>query len=145
MAKIPLMEDRIKAFIAKQHLLTLSVIDSTDTHLSVYGASCYYAFVKENLSLCFKSDSNSKHIKLAYVNPSVGVIIAKDSNALTHLKGVQIKATFRNATQQEQSFYYKKFPFARLGSGEIFALDIYFAKYTDNQLLLQKKLTYTKE
>ncbi|MCI5967927.1 hypothetical protein [Helicobacter sp.] len=140
------MDDRIKAFITKQHLLALSVIDNTDsTHLSVYSASCYYAFVKENLSLCFKSDSNSKHIKLAYVNPSVGVIIAKDSNTLTHLKGVQIQATFRNATQQEQGVYYDKFPFARLGSGEIFALDIDFAKYTNNQLLLQKKLTYTKE
>ncbi|WP_299546012.1 hypothetical protein [uncultured Helicobacter sp.] len=137
------MNDKIKAFIAKQHLLALSVIDNTeDTHLSVYSASCYYAFFTQNLSLCFKSDSNSKHIKLASVNPNVAVIIAQDSSILTNLKGVQIKAYFRNATQEEQRFYYQKFPFATLGNGEIFALDIYFAKYTDNQLLLQKKLIY---
>ena len=34
---------------------------------------------------------------------------------------------------------------AELGGGAVFALDIYFAKYTDNRLLLQKKLTYIKD
>ena len=140
------MNDKIREFIAKQHLLTLSVVDDMDSHsLGVYNASCYYAFFAPNLSLCFKSDSNSKHVRLAYANPNVAAVIAKDSDALINLKGVQIKAYFRNAKKEEKSAYYKRFPFAKLGGGEIFALDIYFAKYTDNQLLLQKKLTYTKE
>ncbi|MBX7490405.1 hypothetical protein [Helicobacter turcicus] len=140
------MDDRIKAFIAEQHLLSLSVIDSTDSaHLGIYTASCYYVFFSSNLSLCFKSDSSSKHIKLAYVNPSVGVTIAQDSNILANIKGAQIQARFRDSSQEEQNAYYKKFPFAKLGGGVVFALDICFAKYTNNQLLLQEKLTYTKE
>lgn len=145
MATIAPMDNRIKAFIAEQHLLTLSVIDSTNGMLSIHTASCYYAFFAPNLSLCFKSDSNSKHIKLAYVNPNIGVTIAEDSKILANIKGAQIQARFRDSSREEQETYYRKFPFAKLGSGIVFALDICFAKYTNNQLLLQEKLTYTKE
>ena len=139
------MDDRIKAFLTAQHLLTVSAVDCVDAiHCGVYSASCYYVFCSAQLSLCFKSVPSAKHIQLASINPDVGVVIAQDG-ALKFLKGVQIKAVFRDSTQEEQQLYYKKFPFAKLGSGKIFSLGIYFAKYTDNQLFLQKKITYTKE
>lgn len=135
------MHEKIRSFIKDAHLLALSIIEND---YEIYSASCYYAFFASNLSLIFKSDTTSKHIQLAIKNPKVGVIIAKDSNALSHIEGVQIKAKFREADDLEKNFYNKKFPFARLGNGEIFALEIYFAKYTNNQLLLKEKLTFVK-
>ena len=135
------MDKRIKNFLKDEHLLCLSVCDEN----GVYPSSCYYVFCEENLSLCFKSDKDSKHIQLAKQNPKISANIHKDSKILGLLKGVQIKATFRNATQCEEALYYKRFPFARLGNGEVFALVIDFAKYTDNKLLLKEKLTYIKE
>ena len=147
------MDERIQTFIAREKVLALSVIEcdsnqgeiATDKGLRVYGASCYYAFFVPNLSLCFKSALDSKHIQLARRNPNVSVIIAKDSRVLGNIQGVQIQARFRDSTQEEERAYYARFPFAKLGGGAVFALDIYFAKYTDNRLLLQKKLTYIKD
>ena len=153
MATIAPMDERIKAFIAREKVFALSVIEcdsnqnriAANQGLRVYGASCYYAFFAHNLSLCFKSAVDSKHIQLARLNPNVSVIIAKDSRILGNIQGVQIQARFRDSTQEEESAYYTRFPFAKLGNGAVFALDIYFAKYTDNRLLLQKKLTYIKD
>ncbi|TLD80675.1 hypothetical protein LS70_008885 [Helicobacter sp. MIT 11-5569] len=137
------MDEKIKKFLANSHLLTLSVIDCEQdlAAIGVYSASCYYAFMVE--SLLIKSSADSKHIKLAELNPNISVTIAKDSKNLSKIEGIQIKAYFRKALAKEKKAYYARFPFARLGSGEIFALDILWAKYTNNALL--KKVIYIKE
>lgn len=140
------MHEKIRAFIESAHLLSLSAIDARDSkEIGVYGASCYYTFFVPTLSLCFKSALDSKHIQLATRNPNLSVIIAKDSKHLAEIEGVQIKAYFRTSSKEEQSAYYTRFPFARLGNGAVFALEILYAKYTNNQLLQKEKLTYIKE
>ena len=147
------MDERIQTFIAREKVFALSVIEcdsnqnriAANQGLRVYGASCYYAFFVPNFSLCFKSALDSKHIQLARRNPNVSVIIAKDSRILGNIQGVQIQARFRDSTQEEESAYYTRFPFAKLGNGAVFALDIDYATYTDNKLLLKEKLTYIKD
>ena len=158
------MDVRLKGFLQKMHILTLSVIDSLDSRklsqilsqidsaesrfsessqlFSVHCASCFYAFDKQNLSLIFKSDKKSRHITLALQNPIVGVNIATQTKILKHIKGVQIKALFNHASDSQKALYYARFPFARLGKGEIYALKILWAKYTDNSLLRSEKITY---
>ncbi|WP_297812169.1 hypothetical protein [uncultured Helicobacter sp.] len=139
------MNAKIKEFIKNNHLLSLSVLEENSLAFEVYSASCYYAFDEVNFNLLFKSAQDSKHIKLCALNPRVGVIIAKDSKNLAHIQGLQIKAFFKPVTKEQRSIYYALYPFAKLGSGEIYALEILWAKYTDNRLLLKEKLTYIKE
>lgn len=139
------MNERIKNFIKNHHLLSLAVVEENSNRVEVYSASCYYAFDEKNLSLLFKSECDSKHIQLCVLNPKVGVIIAKDSKKLADIQGLQIKALFQPATKEQKSIYYALYPFAKLGSGEIYSLEILWAKYTDNHLLLKEKLTYIKE
>lgn len=139
------MNPKIKDFIKKYHLLSLSVVEADSDTLEVYSASCYYAFDEANLSLLFKSAQDSKHIQLCALNPKVAVIIAKDSKNLGRIQGLQIKTFFKRATLQQKSLYYARFPFAKLGNGEIFALEILWAKYTDNKLLLSEKLTFMRK
>ncbi len=153
------MDARMRDFLERSHLMSLSVVECIEESAEsvkcndkqesfkiqndVYCASCYYAFCAESLSLCFKSDEESRHIKLAEENPYVGVIVAKDSKVLGAIEGLQIKAYFKGATLAEEKIYYAKFPFAKLGHGRVFALKILWAKYTNNALLLQEKLIYT--
>ena len=134
------MNEKIKSFIRRNQLLALSVVENDE----VYSASCYYAFDEECISLVFKSQKESKHIQLALVNPKVGVIIAQDAKKIGLLQGVQIKALFKRASTPQEKLYYQKFPFAKLGEGEVFALEILWTKYTDNKLLLKEKLTFKK-
>ena len=70
------MNQKILKFIAKNHLLTLSVRDEDK---GVYIANCYYALDKKDCCLLIKSALDSKHIKLAIQNPHLAVSIAKDS------------------------------------------------------------------
>lgn len=135
------MNKLIAKFIQSNHLLNFSVIDDDE----VYCASCYYAFDKINISLIIKSNTESKHIQLAKINPNIAIGIAKDSKNLSFIKGVQIKAIFDKSNKNEQEIYYSRFPFARLGIGDIYTLKILWAKYTDNKLLLQNKITYHRK
>ncbi|HEC1786250.1 TPA: hypothetical protein R1733_001093 [Campylobacter lari] len=132
------MDERIKKFIHSQKLLTLSVQDNDE----IYCTSCYYTFDDKNLALIFASEEHTRHIQLSYKNPKVGVNIALDTNIINLIKGVQIKAIFRKATAEQEKIYYEKFPFAKLAKACIFALSIQWAKYTDNKILLSKKLEF---
>ncbi|TLD89257.1 hypothetical protein [Helicobacter sp. MIT 05-5294] len=139
------MNEKIKDFIKKQHLLVLSVLEADSSGFGVYSASCYYAFDVQNLALLFKSAQDSRHIELCFLNPKVGINIAQDSKNIGRIQGVQIKARFHESTQAQKDLYYTRFPFAKIGSGEIFALEILWAKYTNNKLLLSNKITFTRE
>ncbi|QOR01584.1 MULTISPECIES: pyridoxamine 5'-phosphate oxidase family protein [unclassified Campylobacter] len=133
------MDKRIKTFIQSQKLLTLSMLDDDG---GVYCASCYYAFDDKNLSLIFASEEHTKHIQLALKTPNVGVNIALDTDVINLIKGVQIKAHFQTASKEQEALYYHAFPFARLAKASIFTLKIQWAKYTDNKILLSKKLEF---
>ncbi|CAM2978848.1 hypothetical protein [Helicobacter burdigaliensis] len=129
-------------FIKKNHLLSLSMVESS---AEVYCISAYYAFCEENLSLVFKSDSSTKHIALLEQNQNAGVIIAKDSKNLLDIEGLQIKALFQEASKIEKKAYYSKFPFARAVSGNVYALQILWAKYTNNKFVSKNKMIFIKD
>ncbi|MBT0741555.1 hypothetical protein [Campylobacter lari] len=133
------MDERIKNFIHSQKLLNLSMLDEDG---GVYCASCYYAFDNKNLALIFASEEHTKHIQLAYKASKVAVSIALDTNIINLIKGVQIKALFQKATIEQEKIYYERFPFAKFANAYIFALNIQWAKYTDNKILLSKKLEF---
>ncbi|HHP0355726.1 TPA: pyridoxamine 5'-phosphate oxidase family protein [Campylobacter lari subsp. concheus] len=133
------MDERIKNFILSQKLLNLSMLDEDG---GVYCASCYYAFDSQNLALIFASEERTKHVQLAHKAPKVAVNIALDTDIINLIKGVQIKALFQKATKEQEKIYYGKFPFAKLAKACVFALNIQWAKYTDNKILLSKKLEF---
>ncbi|AJC84285.1 pyridoxine 5'-phosphate oxidase family protein [Campylobacter peloridis] len=134
------MDERIKNFIRSQKLLNLSMIDEDN---GVYCASCYYAFDEKALALVFASKEHTKHIKLSYKNPKVAISIALDTDIINLIKGVQIKAKFSKASKEQENLYFQKFPFAKFSKASIFSLQIQWAKYTDNKILLAKKLEFS--
>ncbi|CAM4067106.1 pyridoxamine 5'-phosphate oxidase family protein [Campylobacter armoricus] len=133
------MDERIKKFIHSQKLLSLSMLDEDG---GIYCASCYYAFDEKKLALIFASEEHTKHIQLAYKTPKIAVNIALNTDIINLIKGVQIKAIFQKATKEQEILYYEKFPFAKFAKASIFASNIYWAKYTDNKILLSKKLEF---
>lgn len=120
------MPREIIEFLKKEHILCISAED--------YLASCFYAFCEKNLSLIFKSDPNSKHIKNATKLGVVGIAIAHHTKILHKIQGVQIKAKFTLANNFEKAIYYSRFPFALAHSGELFCARIFWCKFSDNSL-----------
>lgn len=154
------MHPAIKDFLHTQHLLALSVLqpyrdlqtlDSQEVcephtldSVWIHSANCFYAFDETNYALVFKSEPHTHHIQLATRYPNVSATIATNTLKIAKIKGLQIQARFTTATQAQAEIYYTRFPFARLGAGEIYALEILYAKYTNNALGLSKKLEFHK-
>lgn len=135
------MHQKIKEFILSEHLLSLSVYDEEN---GVYSANCFFAFDVKSISLIIKSDKNSKHILFGLKNPEVAITVASQIKSIAHIKGIQAKALLLYASIEQREIYYKKYPFARVMQGECYALEIVWAKYTDNTLLLKDKMIYQR-
>lgn len=123
------MNEKMKKFLQDNSLLCWAMQDDE----GVYCANAFYAFDEDNLSLIIASHTDTRHIELANINPRVSVNVAKFGNIAT-LKGIQIKAFFQKASKAQASLYYARFPFAKLKGGQCFALQIHYAKLTDNAL-----------
>ena len=133
------MDKKILHFFKKNTLLAMSMRDD----LGVYTASAFYAFDETNLALIIASHEDTKHIKLAFLNPNIALNIAKE-NKIALLKGVQAKAIFMKASNEQEKIYFAKFPFAKLSNAKIYALNLSWVKLTDNTLMLEKKLEWTR-
>ncbi|EKP5904605.1 hypothetical protein P3Z29_000560 [Campylobacter upsaliensis] len=133
------MNEKILHFFKNHKLLSLAMCDDE----GVYSASAFYAFDEENLALIIASYEETKHIKLASKNPNIAINIAKESK-MALLKGIQAKAIFKEATKKQEGIYYAKFPFAKLSNAKIYALNLSWAKLTDNTLMLEKKLEFKR-
>lgn len=152
------MHQAIRDFLHAQHLLSLSVLqpcpelkqrDSQEDLCAldsvwIHSASCFYAFDEAHYALVFKSEPHTRHIQLATRYPHVSATIATNTLHIAKIQGLQIRARFAPATQTQQDIYYARFPFARLGAGDLYALQILYAKYTDNALGFSKKLEFHK-
>ncbi|MDL0103548.1 hypothetical protein NYG95_04905 [Campylobacter felis] len=133
------MNEKILHFFKNHKLLSLAMCDDE----GVYSASAFYAFDEENLALIIASYEDTKHIKLAFLNPNIAINIAKESK-IALLKGVQAKAIFMEASNEQEKIYFAKFPFAKLSNAKIYALNLSWVKLTDNTLMLEKKLEWTR-
>ncbi len=164
------MHQAIREFLHAQHIVSLSVLypqtqySPDSQHVEnllehtqsvalgscaldsvwIHSASCFYAFDEANLALVFKSEPHTTHIQLATRYPNVSVTIATNTLQIAKIEGLQIRARFCPASDTQNAIYYARFPFARLGAGELYALEILYAKYTNNALELSKKLEFHK-
>lgn len=134
-----MMDKKILEYIKSMQLLSLALRDGEE----VYIANVFYAFDETNLALIFSSYEESKHIQLAFLNPKVALSIAKEDK-IAFLKGLQAKALFKEASKEQNGIYYEKFPFARLSKARVYALELFWAKYTDNASMIGSKLQFQK-
>ncbi|EGN5849039.1 hypothetical protein ISJ28_001592 [Campylobacter jejuni] len=135
------MDERILEFIKNEQLLSWAMIDEK----GVYIASAFYVFDEKDLAFIITSHEDTKHIRLASENSSVALNIAKE-NKIAFLKGVQAKAEFKMASKEQMKIYFSKFPFAKLDkSAKIYALELFWLKFTNNALGLSKKLEFYRK
>ncbi|EDP4041580.1 hypothetical protein NO298_03745 [Campylobacter jejuni] len=135
------MDERILEFIKNEQLLSWAMIDEK----GIYIASAFYVFDEKNLAFIIASHEDTKHIRLASKNSSIALNIAKESK-IAFLKGVQAKAEFKIASKEQMKIYFSKFPFAKLDkSAKIYALELFWLKFTNNALGLSKKLEFCKK
>lgn len=143
MSNLP--EKRIVEFINDHHVLTLATCFNEEP----WCANCFYVYLKEENTLVFTSDFNTRHIQQASHNIYVAGTIVLETTIVGKVQGVQ----FQGIISQPQGKFYdkakraylKRFPVAMLMDTHIWVVDITYLKMTDNRLGFGKKLIWSKD
>lgn len=126
------MNENIKEFILANRVLTLGC----NFENKPYCANLFYVFDEEELALLFISHPNSKHTKENEL-VSVGIY------SLNPVKGIQAQARLNIANKRQKRLFLSKEKKAKFALGyEIYSLVLEYIKYTDNTLLLAKKIEF---
>ena len=131
------IDKKIQNYIKEHHLLTLAVCDEKNP----YCANCFYAYLDK--SLIVASDIDTKHIKMALLNPNVAGTISKETKNIGKIQGIQFVASLKmDISFSEKEVYFKRFPFAKFHKPLLWTIKLKFIKFTDNTLGFGKKLIW---
>ncbi len=139
------MDAVISSFLNSQTNLTFC----TSSGDIPYCANCFYAWDEQLNLLIFKSSEETNHIQQALKNDHIAGTILPDKLEKGKIRGIQFSGTFSIPSGESlvlaKETYYKKYPFARVFSGEIWAIQLEKIKMTDNTLGFGKKLLWERE
>ena len=135
-----MLEASITTFIQKHHLLSLCTCNKTIP----YCASCFYAFDAKNATFILATDAKTRHGSEAIANAHVAGTIALETKIVGKIQGVQFTGIFRQATKEESTLYFKRFPYALAMSPTLWGIEIDYLKFTDNTLGFGKKLEFRR-
>ena len=138
------MDKKISTFLKEQKNLTFCTASDNTPHC----VNCFYTYVEEFDALVFKSDRTTQHIINALINSKVAGTIVPDIHQTGTIKGIQFTGIFLIPANEILEIvkikYYKKFPFALIMPGELWAVELTDNKMTDNTLGFGKKLRWNK-
>ena len=137
-----LPEKKITDFITRHHVLTLATVGH---NAQPYCAACFYAYDKSRNLIIFTSDDNTLHAQHMMANSNVAVAINLETSIVGKIQGIQICGTIRRGDKNAKSVYIKRFPYAVAAPLNIWVVEPYFMKLTDNTLGFGKKLIWNKE
>jgi uncharacterized protein len=143
------MEARITRFLKRHHVLTLSSVSDQGS----WTAHCFYAFMQDQQSLVFTTDSGTRHGSEMLKNPNVSAGIMLETRVIGKIRGIQLtgRAIPLAITAQTESIrevrtaYLKRFPYALAMKLDLWVLTIDYVKMTDNRLGFGKKLEWKRE
>ena len=129
-------------FLAKQ---TCASICTVDERGFPYCFSCFYAFDINNVLLYFKSSPDSRHSQLLLKNSLVaGTVLPNKLNKI-RVKGIQFEGrALTDLSSDARHLYYRKFPFAKMVAGDIWAIQLDKIKLTDSSLVFGKKMNWKR-
>ena len=137
-----LPEKRITSFIARHHVLTLA---TATTDGIPYCAACFYAYDKERNVIVFTSDDNTCHAQQMVANANVACAINLETRVVGKVQGLQICGVVRRGETEDRAVYIKRFPYAAVAPLNIWVVEPYFMKLTDNTLGFGKKLIWNSQ
>ncbi len=138
-------DKRIVDFLHSHHVLTLATVHDNRPWCS----QCFYAYVDHLYGLVFTSDKTTRHITEALAQPDVAGSIALETKTIGKIQGIQLEGRLVEAEgdllKEVKMVYLKRFPFAILATTQLWFLELYTIKMTDNRLGFGKKLYWKRE
>jgi uncharacterized protein YhbP (UPF0306 family) len=139
-----LPDPAIIEFIKTHHVLTLA----TCAGEIPYCSNMFYTLLEKEFYLVFTSDEKTRHIMEIIKNPVVAGSIVLETETVGKIQGLQFcgKMTAVSGRLKTRAItaYFKRFPYAVLSGTPVRAIEITYAKFTDNRLGFGKKLVWEK-
>lgn len=110
----------------------------------IWTSNEFYAFDPKGCHLIFTSSSETLHARQFMANPQVAANIVLNTKIVGKIQGMQIKGRIINVSDSShhKMIYIKRFPYAAMSIKELWAVEIEYAKFTDNALGFGVKLHY---
>lgn len=135
------MDEKIRGFILKHHLLSLATFGE-----SLWCCSAFYAFDTDAAAFIIASDEQTLHIQNAKMNLHVAGTIAQETKVVGKIQGIQFTGAISAVkNQQEKMLYLERFPYARAMNPTLWKIKLDGIKMTDNTLGFGKKVIWNRE
>ncbi|MDQ1298130.1 MAG: uncharacterized protein QG558_669 [Campylobacterota bacterium] len=135
------MDEKIKKFIAKHHLLSLATFGE-----SLWCCSAFYVFDADAAVFILASEEQTVHIQNSKLNTRVAGTIAHETKVVGKIQGIQFVGTISTVEdKREKALYLKRFPYALAMNPMLWKIELETIKMTDNTLGFGKKLIWNRE
>ncbi len=138
------VDRRIVRFIRRHHVLTLgTVADGLP-----WCANIFYAYDQGRNAFVYTSERQTRHAREAAENPEVSASIVLETRVVGRVKGVQITGRTWPAAEDDgwaRGTYLGRFPYAAAAKLDLWILEPYYMKFTDNTLGFGTKLIYRRD
>lgn len=135
------MDEKIRKFISKHHLLSLATFGE-----SLWCCSAFYAFDKDTVTFIIASDEQTVHMQNAKMDMRVAGTIAQETKVVGKIQGIQFTGTISPVVdEKERILYLDRFPYARVMNPTLWKIELDGIKMTDNTLGFGKKLIWNRE
>lgn len=139
------LDKRIATFIHEHHVLTLATCFEEEAYCS----NVFYVYLEEENCFVFTSDEKTKHISDISHNLFVAGSVVLETETVGKIQGLQLQGMAFEATgdfkRKAKKAYLKRFPYAILASTPLWAVEMTYAKFTNNTLGFGKKLIWKKD
>ncbi len=133
-------DKRILSFIRRHHLMTLA----TQSEGKPWTASCFYAFLPEQVLFVFTTATDTLHGKQMLGSDDVAVNIALETRVIGKIQGLQMggKAFLLedDTLKAGKKAYLLRFPVAAIMDTLLWGFSPALIKFTDNKLGFGRKL-----
>ncbi len=138
---MPKTLEKIERFLAKHHLLSLA----TSADNVPQSASLFYAYDADKVAFIVASETKTEHIRNVLLNDTVSGTVALETDEVGKIEGIQFKARMYRVTHKEGALYFKTYPFAKVMNPELWCIELWNMKLTDNRLGFGTKLFWQRE
>lgn len=139
------IDPKIIDFIKEHHVLTLATCVDNEPYCS----NMFYVYVESEGCFIFTSDRKTRHISDVLKNKQVAGSIVLETEMVGKIQGLQFQGKMRElkgtTLLKATTAYLTRFPYAILKGTPLWAVEITFAKFTDNRLGFGKKIIWQKE
>ncbi|QGM80253.1 hypothetical protein A6A10_02010 [Otariodibacter oris] len=130
----------IREFIHSQHVVSLAC----HYEESIWCANCFYAFDENKNRLIILTKESTQHGQLMTLNPHIAGAIAKQTEKITEIEGIQFLAEtycLTDPTEKENALeiYLQRHPIAKLIPSNVWEIQFTQIKHTSNKLAFAKK------